>query len=117
MTFVRLKCVQLNDPSPVRKLAGITQLSDSEELIFTHYSPIPKIRIQNMGGHQVIKCESFRLPKGVLVSVSSDGRTCEIGGVPTTPQARTEAYVIATNSLGSSLAVVPISVNAIVLRE
>ncbi len=116
MTFVRVQCVQLNNQRPSGKLA-VTELSDSEELIFTHYSKISNIRLQNLGGDQIIRCEAYRFPEGVIVAVSADGRTCEIAGVPTIPQARIEAYVVATNLKGSSLAVVPISVNALVLTE
>jgi hypothetical protein len=96
---------------------AVTELSDSEELIFTHYSHIANIRLQNLGGDQIITCEVYRFPEGVIVAVSADGRACEIAGVPTIPQARIEAYVVANNLRGSSLAVVPISVNALVLTE
>ena len=115
MTFVRLECMQLNKHTPSINLE-VTELSDSVELVFTHYSRITNIRLQNLGGHQVIRCEAHRFPEGVSVSVARDGSTCEISGVPTIPQGRTNAYVVAVNKQGSSLAVVPISVNALVLR-
>jgi hypothetical protein len=116
MRFARFQCAQLNHQSPFDQLAS-TELIDSKEMILTHYSRISKIRLQNRGGHQVTSCEAYRLPAGLSVTVSADGHTCEISGVPVHPQARTDAYVVASNFKGSSLSIVPISINALTLRE
>ncbi len=116
LTFMRDECEQLNNQKPLDSLVA-TELSDSEALVFTRYSRIKKIRLQNSGGQRVIKCEAYRFPAGIVVTVSADGRTCEITGMPTTPQAQIEAYTVATNQRGSSLVIVPISVNALVLME
>ena len=115
-TFVRLQCEQFTTPQLSVKLTS-TRLSDEQAYVFDQYARISKIRLKNIGGHRINKCYAFRFPEGLSVSVSADGETCVIGGVPTSPQALREAYVVASNQKGSSLAVVPVAVNAIVLRE
>ena len=116
MTSFRVQCNKFIDQHAPEGLFA-TKLSDSEELVFTHYLRIKKVRLANTGGSHIIQCEAYRLPSGISVMVSADGHTCEIVGVPTIPQERTQGYVIARNNRGSSLAVVPISVNALVLNE
>ncbi|MDW3095405.1 MAG: hypothetical protein R8G33_07030 [Gammaproteobacteria bacterium] len=116
MTFLRVQCDELIMQNVPEGLFA-TKLNDSDELVFTNYLRIDKVRLVNIGGNQIIQCDSYRFPEGITVMVSADGHTCEILGVPTTPQARTNGYVIARNKKGSSLAIVPISVNALVLRE
>lgn len=115
-TFVRLKCVHLSEQHPPEQLTP-TKLIDEQELVINQYARISRIHLHNRGGDQVIRCQAFRFPQGLSVSVSSDGKTCLVSGVPMIPQATKNAYVVATNKRGSSLAVVPIAVNAIVFRE
>ncbi len=93
------------------------QLHDHAEQIYTKYKRIPSAAIINSGGGSLISCEAFNFPGGLYVQLTADMSTCLLVGVPGEAQARTPGFIIATNQRGSSLARVPIVVNALVLIE
>lgn len=117
LTLLRTKCgdwlsemhsFSLNQP----------QLVDVEkELIVTKYSRMQTYRLENQGGFELLYCDGFHFPRGLVVTLTRDGHSCEITGIPTEAQAVVNAYVLASNHRGRSLAKVPIVVNAIVLQE
>ncbi len=93
------------------------QLHHLPEQTFTKYKRIRNMPIINTGGGLLISCEAFNFPQGLSVQLSADLSTCVLAGVPGEAQARTPGFIVATNQRGSSLARVPIVVNALVLYE
>ena len=86
------------------------------EQTFNRFTKISPIEIKNTGGHELIKCDAINFPRGLYVQVALDQKTCVIKGTPENIQTRRESIVIASNKTGSSRAVIPITVNAVVLE-
>lgn len=115
-TLVRIQCQRwLQDTSRIYQ--SRPQLVDEDPLAFTKYDKIGKMRLKNQGGKRLHYCDGFDFPSGLVVKMTRDGQSCEISGVPMQAQGVTNAYIIAANQSGRSLAVVPIMVNAVVLQE
>ena len=114
--FARAECQCLTENSASPDLFR-PKLVNSEELIFTKYLRTAVTRLHNNGGGEIIRCDAFNFPTGLSVKISSDASTCEIAGIPSKTQVLIQGFVVASNHKGRSLAIVPISVNALVLRE
>lgn len=93
------------------------QLENMGEIVLTKYSRMDAIRLDNQGGAELLFCDGFNFPEGLKVTLTIDGRSCKISGIPSKEQANTLAYVVAANQSGRSLAEVPIAVNPLVLQE
>ncbi len=115
-TFMRQQCLAWLSAQPIHSL-GRPKLVNASEIVLTKYKRMQSLQLDNQGGFELTYCDGFYFPSGLKVSLTLDGRSCEISGTPTQAQASTFAYVIAGNRSGRSLALVPISVNALVLRE
>jgi hypothetical protein len=114
--FLRQQCARWESKTNEVNLSR-PLLINTEEIILEKYSPMKKFRLQNQGGHKILYCDGFDFPNGVNVSITRDGRSCLISGAPNQAQAMKNAYVVAANVKGRSLATVPILVNALVLQE
>ena len=115
-TWVHAQCAdmcieQIGDHSQAPKLHHLSNQ------IFTKYKKIRPMILRNSGGQSLTRCEGYNFPEGLSVEISEDENTCILRGVPTEAQALTPGFVVATNNQGSSLAKVPILVNALVLLE
>lgn len=115
-TFVRKQCVYWMQQVSAFDLDQPKLLS-LDNVTLTKYSAFKALRLDNQGGKQLIYCDGFDLPQGLQVTVTRDGHSCIISGVPIQAQALTNAYIVTANQQGRSLAIVPIIVNALVLRE
>lgn len=93
------------------------KLIDVEAIVITKYKRMQTIHLENHGGDELSYCDGFNFPEGLVVSLTIDGRSCKIAGAASQAQARSLAYVVAGNPSGRSLAIVPVSVNALVLQE
>lgn len=115
-TFVRNECHHWLTGS-ADNMALPPRLSRAGAVTLTKYTRMQSIRLANQGGQRLYYCDGFELPPGLNVMLTADGRTCEIFGVPRQSQAQTNAYVVAANQGGRSLAVIQITVNPIVMDE
>ncbi len=66
--------------------------------------------LENIGGGEISECATDGLPEGVSVAVSDDASTCVISGSPTLTQASTTHTITATNTSGSSDALVSLTI-------
>ena len=73
--------------------------------------------LEHVLGKTQLYCDGFNLPRGLKVTLTYDGHSCKISGIPAQEQANTMAYVVTANKTGRSLAEVPIVVNALILHE
>ena len=114
--FIQEQCVGIE-----KELSGaqlrLPKLHNLSERIYTKYQRIPRTKLINSGGAALQKCEAYNFPIGLMVRVSKDNQTCVISGIPAQEQVFTKGFIVASNQQGSSLAVVPISVNALQLDE
>ncbi len=115
-TFVRKQCIYWTQQVSASALDQPKLLS-VDGVTLTKYSAIKALRLENHGGKQLLYCDGFDLPQGLQVAVTKDGHSCSISGAPIQAQALTNAYIVTANQQGRSLAIVPILVNALVLRE
>ena len=115
-TFVRNQCHHWLTGSTNSRVIP-PQLSHASSVTLTKYTRMQNIRLTNQGGRRLYYCDGFEFPSGLNVMLTADGRSCEISGVPSQSQARTNAYVVAANQGGRSLAIIQITVNPIVMDE
>ena len=115
-TFIRQHCQKMVEAVGLSLLSR-PELMNVSDITLTKYASMQQIRLLNLGGDQLHYCDGFNFPNGLTVKLTRDGRSCKISGAPLQAQATTNAYVVTANMKGRSLAVVPIEVNALVLRE
>ena len=115
-TFVRNECQNLmyNLIPHHLERPSFAMLS---EITLTKYRRMKQVRLQNQGGYDLFYCDGFNFPAGLKVTLTADGHSCEISGVPSQAQASTNAYIVAANQRGRAVAVVEVGVNALVLQE
>ena len=115
-TSVRQQCQQFLKHTHAYSISR-PQLVNVDEIVLTKYLRMQTIRLKNQGGVELLYCDGFNLPRGLNVTLTYDGHSCKISGIPAQEQANTMAYVVTANKTGRSLAEVPIVVNALILHE